>query len=53
MPGEDRSYSSGEKEYLIGQERKDKGVPISEPVQKEMSAVRDALKLNYFFPWEK
>ena len=53
MPGEDRIYSAGEKEYLIWQERKDKGVPISEPVQKEMSAVRDALKLNYVFPWEK
>lgn len=53
MPGEDRIYSAGEKEYLIWQERKNKGVPISEPVQKEMSAVRDALKLNYVFPWEK
>ncbi len=53
MPGETRIYSAGEKEYLIWQERKNKGVPISEPVQKEMSAVRDALKLNYVFPWEK
>ena len=33
-------------------ERKDKGVPISEPVQKEMSAVRDSLGLKYKFPWE-
>ena len=53
MPGEERIYSAGEKEYLIWQERKNKGVPISEPVQKEMSAVRDALKLDYIFPWEK
>ena len=53
MPGEERIYSAGEKEYLIWQERKNKGVPISEPVQKEMSAVRDALKLDYVFPWEK
>ena len=53
MPGEKRIYSAGEKEYLIWQERKNKGVPISEPVQKEMSAVRDSLKLNYVFPWEK
>jgi len=52
-PGEDRIYTAGEKEYLVWQDRKDKGVPISEPVQKEMSAVRDALKLKYVFPWEK
>lgn len=53
MPGEDRIYTAGEKEYLIWQERKDKGVPISYAVQKEMSEVRDALKLDYIFPWEK
>ena len=52
-PGEERIYSAGEKEYLIWQERKNVGVPISEPVQKEMSDVRDALKLDYVFPWEK
>ena len=52
-PGHDKIYTAGEKEYLIWQERKDKGVPISEPVQKEMSSVRDALKLKYVFPWEK
>ena len=52
-PGHDKIYTAGEKEYLVWQERKDKGVPISEPVQKEMSSVRDALKLKYVFPWEK
>ena len=52
-PGENRIYTAGEKEYLVWQDRKNKGVPISEPVQKEMSAVRDSLKLNYVFPWEK
>jgi len=52
-PGESRIYTAGEKEYLVWQERKNTGVPISEPVQKEMSQVRDALKLNYVFPWEK
>ena len=52
-PGAERIYTAGEKEYLVWQERKNKGVPISEPVQKEMSQVRDALKLNYVFPWEK
>ena len=52
-PGAERIYTAGEKEYLVWQDRKDKGVPISGPVQKEMSAVRDSLKLNYVFPWEK
>ena len=54
-PGQDRIYSAGEKEYLVWQERKDKGVPISEPVQKEMIKVRDELGLTskYTFPWEK
>ena len=52
-PGAERIYTAGEKEYLVWQDRKDKGVPISEPIQKEMSAVRDSLKLNYVFPWEK
>jgi LDH2 family malate/lactate/ureidoglycolate dehydrogenase len=52
-PGQDRIYTAGEKEYLVWQDRKNKGVPISEPVQKEMSQVRDSLKLKYVFPWEK
>lgn len=52
-PGEERIYTAGEKEYLVWQQRKDSGVPISEPVQKEMIKVRDDLKLNkYTFPWE-
>ena len=53
QPGHDKIYTAGEKEYLVWQDRKNKGVPISEPVQKEMSQVRDSLKLNYVFPWEK
>ena len=54
MPGHDHIYTAGEKEYLIWQERKDKGVPITEEVQKEMSKVRDEYGLTqYVFPWEK
>jgi len=52
-PGEERIYTAGEKEYLVWLERKDKGVPISEPVQKEIIAVRDKLGLPYKFPFEK
>lgn len=52
-PGAKRIYTAGEKEYLVWQERKNKGVPINESVQAEMNNVRDQLKLKYKFPWEK
>ena len=52
-PGQDRIYTAGEKEYLTWLERKDKGVPIGEAVQKEFIAVRDAKQLPYRFPFEK
>ncbi|MEA4966296.1 MAG: Ldh family oxidoreductase [Oscillospiraceae bacterium] len=51
-PGEDRIYTAGEKEWLTWCERKDKGVPVGEAVQKEILAVRDTLKLPYQFPFE-
>ena len=51
-PGEERIYTAGEKEYLVWLERKDKGVPIGEAVQKEILEVRDALGLPYQFPFE-
>ncbi|MBO4262450.1 MAG: Ldh family oxidoreductase, partial [Clostridia bacterium] len=53
-PGKERIYTAGEKEYLVWQERKDKGVPINDAVQAEMIKVRDDLGLKqYVFPWEK
>jgi L-2-hydroxycarboxylate dehydrogenase (NAD+) len=51
-PGKERIYTCGEKEYLAWQERKDKGVPIGESVQKELMAMRDELRLPYVFPFE-
>ncbi|MDD3920123.1 MAG: Ldh family oxidoreductase [Eubacteriales bacterium] len=51
-PGESRIYTAGEKEYIVWQERKDKGVPVGEAVQKEFIAVRDALGLPHKFPFE-
>ncbi len=51
-PGEERIYTAGEKEYEKWLERKDKGVPVGEAVQKEMIAVRDKLGLDYRFPFE-
>ncbi len=52
-PGQDRIYTPGEKEYLVWQDRKDKGVPITEAVQKEFVAMRDEYGLTQFrFPFE-
>ena len=52
-PGEQQIFTAGEKEWNVWLERKDKGVPITEPVQKEIVAVRDELGLTqYKFPWE-
>lgn len=52
-PGEERIYTAGEKEYLVWLERKDKGVPVGEAVQKELVAMRDKYGLPYVFPFEK
>jgi len=54
MPGHDRIYTAGEKEYLKGLERKDKGVPLNEALQKQFIQVRDELGLTqYKFPFEE
>ncbi len=52
-PGHDRIYTAGEKEYLVWLERKDKGVPVGEAVQKEFIKVRDDLGLDFKFDFEK
>jgi len=51
-PGYDRIYTAGEKEWLVWQERKDKGVPVGKEVQRELCEVRDRLGLPYTFPFE-
>lgn len=52
-PGQDRIYTAGEKEYLTWLDRKDKGVPVGEAVQKEFLSIRDSLGLPHRFPFEK
>lgn len=50
VPGQNKIYTAGEKEYLIWSERKDKGVPLNEILQKQIIAIRDELGLkNYHF----
>jgi len=41
MPGQDRIYTAGEKEYLAYLERKDKGVPVNREVLQELVTMRD------------
>ena len=52
-PGSERIYTAGEKEYLVWLDRKDKGVPVSVSVQKDILSVRDELGLDYKFTFEK
>lgn len=52
-PGQERIYTAGEKEYIAGIERKEKGVPLNETLQKEFIQVRDELGLSqYKFDFE-
>jgi LDH2 family malate/lactate/ureidoglycolate dehydrogenase len=52
-PGHDRIYTAGEKEYLAWLERKDKGVPVNEALQRDMIALKKDLGLTqYHFPFE-
>lgn len=51
-PGYDRIYTAGEKEYLAWLDRKEKGVPVGEAVQKELIELRDRFQLKYKFPFE-
>lgn len=50
--GHEKIFTAGEKEYMVWLDRKDKGVPVGESVQKELMTVRDTLKLDYKFPFE-
>ena len=53
-PGQERIYTAGEKEYDVWMYRKDKGVPVTEAVQKEVIGLRDEFGLTQFkFPFEK
>ncbi|MGW8179869.1 MAG: Ldh family oxidoreductase, partial [bacterium] len=52
MPNEPRIYTAGEKEYLAWLDRKDKGAPINESIQKELIQMRDELGLKTRFCFE-
>ncbi len=52
IKGHDRIYTAGEKEHLAWLDRKDKGVPLNESLQREMIQMRDELGLDTTFPFE-
>ena len=52
-PGAERIYTPGEKEYIAWTNRKDRGVPVGESIQKELVQLRDELGLDYHFEFEK
>ncbi|HIH88091.1 TPA: Ldh family oxidoreductase, partial [Candidatus Bathyarchaeota archaeon] len=52
MPGHDRIYTAGEKEYVIWQERKKTGIPLNLSLQKELLQLREECDLKkYKFPF--
>lgn len=51
-PGKSRIYTAGEKEYEAWLDRKNKGVPVGEALQKEMKELQRELNLQqYDFPF--
>lgn len=46
IPGQDRIYTAGEKEYLAYQVRKDKGVPVNEKTLEEMKIMCNELAME-------
>jgi LDH2 family malate/lactate/ureidoglycolate dehydrogenase len=48
MPGHDRIYTAGEKEYLAWLDRKDKGVPLNESLKKTIKQLKDEYKLDSY-----
>lgn len=52
MPGHERIYTAGEKEYLAWLDRKDRGVPVNKSLQEDIIAMRDSLNITgYDFPF--
>ncbi len=47
-PDQDRIYTAGEKEYLAWIDRKDKGVPLNEAMQKVIIKTRDEYGLRQY-----
>jgi LDH2 family malate/lactate/ureidoglycolate dehydrogenase len=52
MPGQERIYTAGEKEYLAWVDRKDRGVPVNRSLQKDILSLQNEFNLKgYGFPF--
>ncbi|MGD0802732.1 MAG: Ldh family oxidoreductase [Candidatus Bathyarchaeia archaeon] len=51
MPGYDRIYTAGEKEYLTYLEREKKGIPINKSLQKELKQLKEDCSLKSYLPF--
>lgn len=52
MPGKDKIYTAGEKEHIAWLERKNKGIPVNEDIQKDIKQMQNELDLKGFdFPF--
>ncbi len=52
MPGWDRIYTAGEKEWEARQDRVAHGCPIPPPLQQVLMTLRERFKLDYKFPFD-
>jgi LDH2 family malate/lactate/ureidoglycolate dehydrogenase len=48
MPGQDRIYTAGEKEYLAWLSRKDTGVPLNESLKKTIKALKEEYRMDAY-----
>ncbi|MCE5328987.1 Ldh family oxidoreductase [bacterium] len=48
VPGQERIYTAGEKEYIAWMDRKDKGVPLNDVMQKIIRTTRDEYGLSQY-----
>jgi len=52
IPGEEKIYTAGEKEYFAETNRKEKGIPLNRSLQKDIKIMQDELGLDrYSFPF--
>ena len=48
MPGKEKIFTAGEKEYLNFTERSVKGIPVPDKLLEEMRALNESLCMNQF-----
>ncbi len=52
MPGAEKIFTAGEKEYITWKERENKGAPINKVLRKQLIELRDRFSLDYKFDFE-